>query len=293
MGTPFDDLTTVTRLDGSDDGAIARYAGHIDGSWVLRPMPQGGVTTAIALAAMAAELDHPEQHLRTMHTMFTAQVPDGDVDVEVEVLRRGRTMSHLRAEVRPPDARRGHVVTAAFGAERRGFDFTDIAPPPDVPMPDDCPSFRDPPPDGFEPHFEPMPFWTQRMEGRPAIGNPPWADYVPDRAERANWYRFDEAPMRADGTLDPFSFALLVDTMPGAAGEKLGPGQPPWFAPSVDLTLHVLDDCRSPWVLAHNTARHAGGGYASADMTLWDYGPHMDDPRPVAYATQVFLFSMT
>ena len=48
MGTPFDDLTTVTRLDGSDDGALARYAGHIDDSWVLRPMPQGGVTTAIA-----------------------------------------------------------------------------------------------------------------------------------------------------------------------------------------------------------------------------------------------------
>jgi acyl-CoA thioesterase len=291
MGTPFGDLTAVTRLQGAPDGT-ARYAAHIDGSWVLRPMPQGGVTTAIALAAMTAELDHPEQQLRTMHTMFTAQVPHGDVEVDVEVLRRGRTMSHVRAEVRPPGADRGHVVTAAFGADRAGFELTDVSPPPDVPLPHDCRSFREPPPGDWEPAFEPMPFWARRMEGRSAIGNPPWADYEPGRAERANWYRFDEPPWRDDGTLHPFAFPMLVDTMPGAVAEKLGPDQPPWFAPSVDLTLHVLDDCRSEWVLAHNTARHAGGGYASADMTLWDYGPAFDDPRPVAYATQVFLFSM-
>ena len=65
-----------------------------------------------------------------------------------------------------------------------------------------------------------------------------------------------------------------------------------WFAPSVDLSVHLLDDCRSSWVLAHNRARFAGDGYASADMALWDCG---DDgagpPRLVAYATQLFLFT--
>lgn len=224
--------------------------------------------------------------------MFVAQVPHGPVEAHVEVLRRGRTVSQLRADVRTPGADRGHVVTAAFGSERRGFDFTDIAPPPDVPMPDSCPSFRDNPPQDWEAGFEPMPFWEHRMEGRPALGDAPWSDYVPDRAERANWYRFDEPPLRDDGTLDPFTFAILVDSMPGAVSQKLGPGQQQWFAPSVDLTLHVLGTCRSPWVLAHCTARHSGGGYASADMTLWDYGPDLSDPRPVAYATQVFLFSI-
>ncbi len=290
MPTPFDRLTTVKRSVPGESTGI--YHAEIDESWVLRPMPQGGVTTAIALAAMAAELDHPEQVLRSMHTMFVAQVPHGPVEVAVEVLRKGRSVSHLRADVRSPGAERGHLVTAAFGAERCGFDFTDIAPPLDVPKPRDCPSFRDNPPEDWEAAFEPMPFWTERVEGRPALGDAPWTDYVPDRAERANWYRFDDAPIRDDGTLDPFSFAILVDSMPGAVSQKLGPGQPPWFAPSVDLTLHVLDDCRSAWVLAHCTARHAGGGYASADMTLWDYGPGFDDPRPVAFATQVCLFSI-
>lgn len=287
MGVPFDELTAVTRTD-----TAGRWRASIDESWVLRPLPQGGVTTAIALAAMSAELADDEQHLRTMHTMFASQVPHGPVEVDVEVLRRGRTMSQLRAEVRTPGSSRGHLVTAAFGAERVGFDFTDAVPPPEVPRPDECPSFRDPPPPGWEAHFEPMPFWTTRVEGRPALGDPPWSDYQPDRAERACWYRFDDPPWRPDGTQHPFGFPILVDSMPGAVGQKLRPDQPPWFAPSVDLTVHVLDDCRAGWVLAHNTARHSSGGYASADMTLWDYGPDLDDPRPVAYATQVFLFSI-
>ena len=98
--------------------------------------------------------------------------------------------------------------------------------------------------------------------------------------------------MLDDGRLDPLALIVLADTMPGAVGEKVGRNDPPWFAPSVDLTVHLLDHCRSSWVLAHNRARFAGDGYASADMALWDCG---DDgratPRLVAYATQMFLFT--
>ena len=57
---------------------------------------------------------------------------------------------------------------------------------------------------------------------------------------------------------------------PGAIGQRIGPTDRRWFGPSVDLTVHMLGDCRSQWVLAHNTARWAGDGYASVDMALWD-----------------------
>jgi hypothetical protein len=103
----------------------------------------------------------------------------------------------------------------------------------------------------------------------------------------------DESPMLDDGTLDPLALVVLIDTMPGAVAEKLGARRHrSWFAPSVDLTVHLLDECRSAWVLAHNRARHAGDGYASAEMTLWDCGPEgRDTPRLVAYGTQLFLFT--
>jgi hypothetical protein len=81
--------------------------------------------------------------------------------------------------------------------------------------------------------------------------------------------------------------------MPGAVDERLGPGNRNWFGPSIDLTVHLLDDCRSPWVLAHNRARWAGDGYASADMALWDCGSDgSGEPSLVAYATQMFLFTL-
>jgi acyl-CoA thioesterase len=286
VGNPFLDGTVVRRVEAG------RWAGHIDEVWNLRPLPQGGLVTAIALRAMAAELDDPDQTLRVAHTTFAAQVASGPVEVDVELLRRGRSMSHLRAEVRNEGAPRGHLTTGIFGQSRRGYDFTDLVPPPDVPHPDDCPSFRDPPPPEFERTWEPMPFWEEVMEGLPVVGHPPWEDYEPDRAEVVQWYRFDDPPMLDDGTLDPFAFAVAVDMMPSAAGERIGPGQNEWFAPSVDLTLHVLDDARSGTLLAHNRCRHAGDGYASADMALWDYGPDQrDEPRLVAYGCQVFLFS--
>ncbi len=284
MGNPFAD---ETRVAATGRGS---YEGRIDPAWNLRPLPQGGVVTALALRAMSAELADPAQRLRTLHTAFVAQVADGPVAIHVELLRRGRSMSHLRAEVANLGSERGHVTTAVFGSQRAGFEFTDLVPPEDVPPPDACPSFRDPPPaEGFV--FE-TPFWSRRVEGRAALGHAPWEEYVPDRAERAMWYRFDDPPFGDDGALDPLALVVLADTMPGAVGEKLGRQERQWFAPSVDLTVHLLDECRSPWVLAHNRARHAGDGYASAEMTLWDCGPDGGSaPRLVAYATQLFLFS--
>jgi acyl-CoA thioesterase len=287
MGSAFFEETSVTPL------GPGRYRAAIDPSWNLRPLPQGGIVTALALRAMQQALGDgadTEQRLRTLHTAFVAQVADGPVDINVEVLRTGRSMSHLRASVANPGAAAGHVTTAVFGSTRPGFAFTDLRPPA-VPPPADCPSYRDPLPDGVE-GFEPMAFWTEKVEGRNALGHAFWEDYVPDRAERAMWYRFDEPPYLDDGTLDPLGLVVLADTMPGAVGERIGSQPRMWFAPSVDLTVHVLDECRSPWVLAHNQARYAGDGYASADMALWDCGPDgVDEPRLVAFATQLFLFS--
>lgn len=279
-----------SRVTGVEAAGSGSYRAFIAPAWNLRPLPQGGVVTAVALRAMARELGDPGQELRTLHTAFVAQVADGPVDVRVEVLRRGRSMSHLRAEVCNPGAPRGHVTTAVFGSSRDGFHFTDLRPPAGVAPPADCPSFRDPPPPDAA-GLAPMAFWADRVEGRAALGHSPWEDYVPDRAERGMWYRFDEPPYLDDGTVDPLALVVLADTMPGAVGEKVGPGVRPWFAPSVDLTVHLLDSCRSPWVFAHNLARHAGDGYASADMSLWDCGTDgADPPRLVAYATQLFLF---
>lgn len=288
MGNPFEEATSAVPTGE----APGRYTGVIDKTWCLLPMPQGGVVTAAAVRAMATELGRGDQSLRTLHTTYVAPVAHGPVLIDVETLRRGRTIAHLRAEVRNPSSPHGHVTTAVFGSDRRGFAFTDLEPPAGFVPLAEARSFREPPPPGAE-AFPPTPFWDRRLEGRGALGHAPWESYLPDRAEHGTWYRLDEPPMLGDGTLDPLALIVFADTMPGAVREKLGPEHGSgWFSPSVDLTFHLLDSCRSEWVFAHNRARHAGDGYASADMALWDLGAEGTDPgRLVAYATQLCIFT--
>ncbi len=284
MGTsPFVRTTTVRPRAGAAGG----YEADIGPEWNCPIVPHGGLVTATAARAMAVSLHDPAQTLRSVTTVFTAQVEPGRVEIDTTVLRRGRSISQLGATLRNPGAPSGHTSIAVFGAPRRGFTFTDVEPP-DVPAPADCPSFRDPRPPDFEqgPHFN---FWDH-VEGRPALGHAPWDDYEPASSLRAAWYRFDDPPIADDGRWDPLALVTLCDTMPGAVSERLGPrtfAEDQWLPPSADLTVHVLGEAHSEWVLAVNRARRAADGYASCEMELWD----MDAGSLVAYATQVMFFT--
>jgi acyl-CoA thioesterase len=272
-----------------DPAVPGRYTVDVDLRWNCPVVPQGGIMAALAAAAMEAELDVPGERLRSLTTVFAAQVPAGPVVVDVTVLRRGRTMSQATATVRAQDASAGHASVAVFGRDRGGFEFTDLAMP-DVPGPLDCPSFRDPPPPEHADFFDDdrvFPFWEQ-VEGRAAIGRAPWDDEtVPISSECAFWYRFDDPPMRPDGTLDPLAVVTLCDLMPSSVSQRMGPGQPEWYPPSADLSVHLLGEARSEWLLGHLHARRATEGYASVETALWD----PTDRSLVAHAAQVMFLS--
>jgi acyl-CoA thioesterase len=258
--------------------------------WNCPFLPHGGIITAIAASAMAAELDVPAQRLRSVTAVFASPVAPGPVEAVVTVLHRGSSVSQVTATLCSVGEDAGITALAAFGARRPGFEFTDLTPP-EAPPPAECRSFRDPPPAaavhrtadaGADVHFR---FWD-RIEGRVVTGHAPWDTYVPVTSERVYWYRFDEPPLLEDGSLDPLALVTLCDTMPGAVAERMGPDQPAWYPPSVDLTVHLLGNTRSEWVLARNRARHAGEGYASTEIELWD-----PDGTLLAYGTQMMIFS--
>jgi acyl-CoA thioesterase len=276
---PFAQETSVVR----DGGRAGRWCAELSHDWSAPALPQGGLVTAVALRAMLAELGAPDQRLRSVTTVFAAPVRPGPVEIEVAVLRRGRSLSQLAATVRNVGEEVGHTSVGVFGSIRPGFEFTDLTPP-SVPPPEQCPAFRDTPPPGFERRLH-FPYWDH-VEGRVALGHAPWDDWVPSSSDRAYWYRFDEPPVVTDGLLDPLAVVSLCDTMPGAVGERMGPGAPFWLPPSADITVHLFGGAGPGWLLAHNRARWAGDGYASVEVTLWD------PPRGlVAYATQMMLFS--
>jgi acyl-CoA thioesterase len=287
MGSGWDDL------DLERDPQIAtRFTTQVSDAWLLVAVPQGGIVAAIAARAMALVLDDPTQTLRTITSVFAGQVAAGPVEVDVQILRQGRSMSQLSATVRSVGAPAGLTAVAAFGAPRRGFEFTDLSFP-EVPPPEGLRGFRDPLPEGVDPERfpgRPMVFWDEVVESRPAIGRAPWEPFDGGPAECAYWYRLDDPPVAAPGRLDPLAAIVLCDTMPGAVSQKLGPQDEMWFGPSVDLTVHLLGPATPGWLLAHNRARHAGDGYASVEMALWDpRAPH--GPGLVAYATQLMFFA--
>ena len=284
MGSSLFEIGTAVEAAG-----VGRYVGELSDAWNCPIVPHGGVVTATAARAMAAELAHPEQRLRSINAVFAGQVRPGPVVIDVTTLRRGRSMSQLTATLRNPDADAGLTAVAVFGAVREGFEFTDLAPPEGVQPPHECPSFRDPPPDGFDDRI-PFNFWNY-VEGRPTIGHAPWDDYEPTSSLFAKWHRFDDPPRADDGTWDPLAILALCDTMPGAVFERIGPSarNTPVLPPSADLTVHVMGDATADWILAVNRARRTFAGYASVDIEMWD----MDGAGPnlVAYATQLMFFS--
>jgi acyl-CoA thioesterase len=284
MGSSFFGRGTAVEAVGN-----GRYHAHLDEEWNCPIVPQGGITAATAARAIAAEHGGAEQPLRSLHVVFAGQVHAGPVEINVEVLRRGRSVSQLAAHVRNTGEPAGLHALAVHGAVRDGYSFADRCPPDDVPPADECPSFRDPPPDGWPERRFYMNFWDQ-VEGRAALGHAPWEEYEPDSSLRAAWYRFDDAPRGDDGTWDPLALVAICDTMPGSVSEVLGAAgrERVWLPPSTDLTVHVLDVARSDWVLGVNRAHHAADGYASLEQELWDLDGN--EPKLVAYATQVMFF---
>jgi acyl-CoA thioesterase len=276
MGTFSDDVVVAP-------GGSGKYRAVLDHSWDLVSLPQGGIVASFALRAAEAEVADPAQDLRTCTTVFAGQVSAGELEIEVTLLRRGRSATQVLTTVRNAGADAGATTVAVFGSRRRGPSFVEVAAP-QVPRAGDCPSYRDPLPPGVEP-LETRPFWT-RVEGRAALGHAPWEDYEPDAAEVATWLRFDDPPRLRDGSLDPLGVLTLADRMPGCVGERLGHGGDPWFAPSADLTVHLFEPLRSEWLLAHDRARWADDGWSSAESTLFD-----EEGNLIAYATQMMLFT--
>jgi acyl-CoA thioesterase len=261
------------------------YAVELDPRWNCPVVTHGGTATALVAATMGRELAEPTQRLRTISAFFASPVGPGSAELDVSVLRRGRSVSHVMAFLRNVGSTTGLSAMAAFGVERPSFEFTDITMP-EVPGPAAARSMRV----GMDtvPTERRNPYWEPGgVEVRQAIGSTSSEDWLP-RSTVAAWYRFDEAPMRSDGVLDPLAVVALCDVMPMAVSERMGWHRvvPRSVVVNVDLTVHLLADACSEWILGVNRAHAVGAGYASVQHELWD-----ERGTLVAFATAVLVQS--
>lgn len=268
--------TAVTRL------AVAPgwYTADLCDAWDFRT-PSGGVLMTIAMRAMQAELGDPALRPISANTHFCSPVPAGPLEIRVEVLRHGGAAAQVRAQLSSTTMPGpGLEVSATFGRDRDGMDLLDVTPPA-VPPPHAAYPFDEAL--GAVPRFRPRFF--ENLETRLALGHAWWTPgWEPGPARMARWFRYRVTPRLDDGRFDPLAIPPIADTMPPALIQKLGPNHEPFFAPSLDLTVHFLEDTDAEWFLVDVHARRARAGIATAAADIWD-----DHGRLLAFATQTMM----
>jgi len=202
------------------------------------------------------------------------------------VLRVGRSVSQVQGTIRAhDDPEAGHRTLAVFGSEREGWEHLELT---ELEMPDA------PPPEACDPLPELRPeasifdvsFWRKLEVGNVEYHYPWEPGWRGGRARGVRWVRYHESPRLDDGTIDPLAYLPLVDVIPGAVSQRVGPTAPRFFAPTLDLTVHFLDRTDHEWMLQVLRMRRATHGYGSGEMELWSR-----DGRLLAHASQTMLFS--
>ena len=234
--------------------ADGRYAAEIDPGWRVGTKPNGGYLIALAAraAATAAGPDHPHPVAVSAHYL-TAPAP-GPAEVRVELLRRGRSASQLRASLY---AGGEHVMDTLVTCGR-----LPTAPDPhwsSVPRPA-LPPERDclPVPDA-DPRF-PVPLFGQ-VEVRL---DPATAGFAVGRSggsgEMRGWARIAEPP-------DPYAVLVALDVLPPATFELGLFGS---WVPTLELTAHLRSLPAAGTLRVQQRARLVAAGRVDEECDVWD-----------------------
>lgn len=268
-------------------GMAGRYRTVIPEAWRVM-YAFGGTTMASALRAATVAVDRDDLALVSADATFCQAVPCGPVAMEVEQLRQGRSGAQALVRLwaldpQDPDptgpAGNDLVVTVVFGRRDESPMAFRGAEPPLVKDPEEC----DARPLGDDSPFGSIPYHQQtefRLAENMAVWNRP--DVPPGEPRTASWFRFLRSPMRPDGTWEPGALAVPGDILGPAVHAGLGSRIGFFFVISLQISLHVVGDLRTEWVLQHTRAHQAGEGYASGTAELWDA-----DRNLVAVATQL------
>jgi acyl-CoA thioesterase len=259
------DLRDDTILTADPDRR-GRFHGNLPDAWKVVYI-FGGVSMYAALRAMEEHLGRTDLSLVTANAIFLSPVPAGPITIDVDVLRDGRRVSQVAADLCVPGvdgpALRVHgVFGAAHDTElsHQEVRFPEVPGPADVELPPERPN-----------PFGQINFHEQ-TEWRPVS---PLDD--PGKGHFLSWVRLRES--------EPHLLSLAVhgDVLGPAVGRALGPPDERgmFMVLSLEIGIRFVRTPVTPWVLQEIEAWHVGDGYATGPARLWD-----EDGRLCAIATQ-------
>lgn len=259
----FGDETAVERVGDR------RYRADLHQAWEIWG-PMGGYVAAIALRAAGAEATHPRPVSFYCHYLGVARFEP--VDLQVDVVRRGRSAETLRVAMTQGD-RPILDATVAVAAPDDGLEH-DVAVVPDVPGPDALPTRDERFATAGVPVPPTFPFWAN-FDERPVDFDPDWPPEGPLDPIWQYWLRFVPTSTFTDPWVDAGRVVLLADlpSWPAAMrhhAHRYSDGRAPWIAPSVDLHVafhRLVPD--EPWLLVDGEAPLATDGLLPFRSQLW------------------------
>lgn len=132
--------TALTPLEAPREGSSpdrATYAVGLDPQWTIGPKMHGGYLMAVLARAATEVAGEQHPHVTALGCSFIAAPAPGEGVVEVEVLRRGRSATQLRAQLVQGDQLCVEAVLTLGLLTDDDPWWTDLAPV-DVPAEDDC-----------------------------------------------------------------------------------------------------------------------------------------------------------
>ncbi|MEL7197600.1 MAG: thioesterase family protein [Pseudomonadota bacterium] len=244
-------LDTATRLESLSEGRMKSDGGAA--YWNFTSAFGGW---ALALGYSAARLAHPQSGMLASATAsFLKPLPEGEMAIDVRMLREGRRTNFVRCEFSDPKTPDALVFAADYvfsDIKDKSLDYT--CPMPDVLAPGDAERLPD----------TPGPKFLSRYEQRVALGKPFSAQECP---QSAFWVR-DAAgrPWDAKALLalsdTPMPRTFFLDTTPR-------------FGATVQYDLHVmcsadeLAACGSDYLLVEASSDRVYSGRFSQTTRIW------------------------
>lgn len=252
-------------------GGPGRWKAEVPAGWDIREITNGGFLMAIAARAMEAETRG--RQLISATGSFVNPGGHGPVEVEVETLKSGRSLSTLTATVARGDKGLVHV-TGVYADPDRARPDQDLvlSGPPDLPAPDDCVKVV---PSGDSKGFPPP--ITGKIDERIHPDDASALLELPgDQPLVRGWFRLlDGEELDAHGVvLATDCFAPAIFNSPYPAG----------WTPTIELAVQVRNPRPSGWLACRFATRFVTDGMLEEDGEIWD-----ENGRLVALSRQLAL----
>lgn len=252
-------MTAPQNLDdvfATMEGTVGRRRFRVGAEWSQGRSLYGGLIAALGTRAMRSSGVDPRRRLRGLLVTFVGPMAPGEVDVEVETLRSGRSATLVAARVRQGGETLA-TLEGAFAEDRDSDVELPASPSPGAPAWETLPELPYVP--GIVPEF------TQRLEYRLAWGAVPYSGVR--ASEIGGWTRFREGGEASEDYLVALADAwpvpvLSMFTRPGPASSLT------W---SFDL-LAPPSGAATDWYLLRLSTDQAGGGWVHVDMDMWSAG---------------------